>query len=94
MWSVSRHPNYFFEMLSCIGLALYALPAPYGWIAFVAPVTLILVLTKYTGIPRTEAQAIRSRGSDYHCYQSEVSSLIPWFNKSKKVKSLVPVTEH
>jgi steroid 5-alpha reductase family enzyme len=34
-----------------------------------------------SGIPFTEAQALRSRGDDYREYQRTTSMLIPWFPK-------------
>jgi steroid 5-alpha reductase family enzyme len=35
-----------------------------------------------TGIPFTEAQALRSRGEDYRAYQREVSAFFPWFPRN------------
>jgi len=43
---------------------------------------MLLFLYRFTGIPYTEAQALRSRGDDYRAYQREVSALIPWPPKS------------
>jgi steroid 5-alpha reductase family enzyme len=36
-----------------------------------------------TGIPPTEARALRSRGDDYRDYQRTTSAFIPWFPKRK-----------
>jgi steroid 5-alpha reductase family enzyme len=77
--SASRHPNYFFEWLIWIAVALIALPAPYGWLGIVAPALMLLFLFRVTGIPATEAQALRSRGEDYRRYQHETSVFVPWF---------------
>jgi steroid 5-alpha reductase family enzyme len=34
-----------------------------------------------TGIPTTEAQALRSRGDAYREYQRRTSAFVPWFPK-------------
>ena len=78
LWRYSRHPNYFFEWLMWVAYALFASAAPYGWIAFVCPVAMLLLLLKVTGIPPTEAQALRTRGDDYRAYQRSTSVFIPW----------------
>ncbi len=85
LWRVSRHPNYFFEWLVWIAFFLLALPAPYGWISLFCPLLMLALLFKVTGIPATEAQAIRSRGDDYRRYQRETSVFFPWFPR-KDVK--------
>jgi steroid 5-alpha reductase family enzyme len=38
-----------------------------------------------TGIPPTEAQAIKSRGEAYREYQRTTSAFFPWPPKSKQV---------
>ena len=35
-----------------------------------------------TGIPATEAQAIRTRGEEYRRYQQTTSAFVPWFPKA------------
>lgn len=79
LWRFSRHPNYFFEWLTWCAFALLAWSAPLGWIGLTAPLLLLLFLFRITGIPATEAQALRSRGDDYRRYQAETSVFIPWF---------------
>lgn len=78
LWGWSRHPNYFFETLGWVGWALLALPSPYGVLGFIAPALILATLLKMTGIPATEAQALRSKGEAYARYQREVSPFIPW----------------
>lgn len=74
LWGWSRHPNYFFEWL--IWLSFAAL-APGDWRAWVSPPLMLYFLLRVTGIPATEAQALRGRGAAYRRYQEEVSMLIP-----------------
>ena len=78
LWNLSRHPNYFFEWLHWVAWAAIAVSSPSGWVAIVVPVFLLALLFRMTGIPETEAQAVRSRGDDYRRYQDEVSIFVPW----------------
>lgn len=82
LWRYSRHPNYFCEWLIWCAYALIALPAPHGWLALGAPVLILFFLFRVTGIPTTEAQALKSRGDDYRRYQRETSVFVPWFPRS------------
>jgi steroid 5-alpha reductase family enzyme len=81
LWNYSRHPNYFFEWLIWIAWLVFALGSPHGWIAFICPVLMLYFLFRVTGIPATEAQALRSRGEDYRRYQQTTSAFVPWFKK-------------
>lgn len=74
LWSWSRHPNYFFEWLVWLS---YALLAPGDWRVWVAPPLMLYFLFRVTGVPATEAQALKSRGEAYRRYQDEVSVFIP-----------------
>lgn len=76
LWGWSRHPNYFFEWVNWCGNALVASATPWGWIAWLVPAGLLYLLFKVTGIPETEAQALRSR-SDYAEYQRTTSVFVP-----------------
>ncbi len=78
LWGWSRHPNYFFDWLIWISFALLGLGSPWGWVGLVAPALMFYFLTRVTGIPATEAHALRSRGEAYRRYQAEVSSFVPW----------------
>jgi steroid 5-alpha reductase family enzyme len=82
LWNYSRHPNYFFEWLIWVAWFIFALGSPYGWVAVICPLLMLYFLFKVTGIPATEAQALRSRGDDYRRYQQTTSVFVPWFKKS------------
>lgn len=77
LWRWSRHPNYFFEWLIWCAFALLAMPAPAGAWALLAPLAMLILITRFTGIPYTEAQASRSR-PDYADYQRTTSAFFPW----------------
>ena len=81
LWKYSRHPNYFFECLVWIAFALFATGTPGGWVAIYCPILMILLLTKVTGIPANETQALKTRGEAYRVYQKEVSPLVPFWKK-------------
>jgi steroid 5-alpha reductase family enzyme len=82
LWRYSRHPNYFFEWLIWVAYALFALSSPGGVLALACPALMLYLLFRVTGIPATEAQAIRSRGDDYRRYQETTSVFVPWFPRS------------
>ena len=79
LWGWSRHPNYFFVWLSWVSFALFAWPAPWGWLGLVAPACILYLLLFVTGIPMTEEQAVRTKGDAYRDYQRRVSAFVPWF---------------
>ena len=75
LWSWSRHPNYFFEWTSWLSYAAMAYGDPVAWLS---PALMLYFLLRVTGIPATEAQALKSRGDAYRRYQDEVSMFVPW----------------
>ena len=81
LWNLSRHPNYFFEWLVWCAFALFALDAPYGVTSLVSPALMLFFLLRVTGIPATEAQALRSKGEEYRRYQREVSAFVPFLRR-------------
>ena len=82
LWRYSRHPNYFFEWLIWMAYAIFALGSPYGVAAMLAPLLMLYFLFNVTGIPATEAQAIRTKGDKYREYQRTTSAFVPWFPRS------------
>jgi len=82
LWNYSRHPNYFFEWLIWVAFCLFAIDCKYGYLALVPPALMLFFLFRVTGIPATEAQALRSRGEDYKRYQETTSAFVPWFPRS------------
>jgi steroid 5-alpha reductase family enzyme len=82
MWNYSRHPNYFFEWFIWVSWLIFAFGSLHGWIAVICPALMLYFLFKVTGIPATEAQALRSRGDDYRQYQQTTSVFVPWFKSA------------
>ena len=78
LWAWSRHPNYFFEWVHWFAYVLLAACGPYLLWSLVGQVVMFAFLWRVSGIPWTEAQALRSRGEAYRRYQREVSAFFPW----------------
>ena len=84
MWRYSRHPNYFFEWLHWFAYVLLAVGSPISWLAWTGPLVMYAFLRWISGIPFTEAQALRTRGEDYARYQRSTPMLFPWFPKEER----------
>ncbi|MBI5294404.1 MAG: DUF1295 domain-containing protein [Chloroflexi bacterium] len=81
LWSRSRHPNYFGEIVLWIGIAVIALPVLQGWqwVALISPIFVTLLLTRVSGIPLLEQKADKKWGgqADYEEYKKRTPVLIP-----------------
>jgi steroid 5-alpha reductase family enzyme len=79
LWRYSRHPNYFFEWLHWFSYVALSVGAHSLWICLSGPVLMYVFLRWISGVPYTEAHALRTRGADYRQYQRTTSVLIPWW---------------
>jgi steroid 5-alpha reductase family enzyme len=79
LWRYSRHPNYFFEWLHWFAYVALAVGSPLWALAWLGPLTMWIFLRFLSGVPWTEAQALRSRGEEYRDYQRRTPMLFPWF---------------
>ena len=81
LWSRSRHPNYFGEIILWTGVMVIALPVLQGWqwVALISPVFVTLLLTRVSGIPLLEKKADQKWGgqADYEAYKKTTPVLIP-----------------
>lgn len=77
LWYYSRHPNYFFEIMIWVGIYIFALGSPWGWLTIISPVLITHLILHITGIPLAEQQSLKSRGNEYRRYQATTSVLIP-----------------
>lgn len=89
-WSLSRHPNYFGEILIWIGIYFYALPAlnlTETLLSLLSPITIMVILLFFTGIPPLEKKYNKKYKNNkaYQKYKSKTPLLVP-FTKIKKIK--------
>ncbi|MBK8782189.1 MAG: DUF1295 domain-containing protein [Anaerolineales bacterium] len=81
LWSRSRHPNYFGEIMLWVGVAIIALPVLQGWqwVAMISPLFVTLLLTRVSGVPLLEKKADKKWGGqeDYENYKKKTPVLIP-----------------
>jgi len=91
IWSWSRHPNYFGEMLVWWGLWVYVLPSLQGFehLAILGPLYISILLRFVSGVPLLEKSAQKKYGSspEYQDYVERTSLLILWPPKSKSSNS-------
>jgi len=81
LWSWSRHPNYFGEIVLWVGVMIIALPVLQGWqwVSLISPVFITVLLTRISGVPLLEKRADEKWGGqeDYETYKANTSVLIP-----------------
>ena len=88
LWSISRHPNYFGEIILWTGIAIISLPFLSGWqfVTLVSPVFVFLLLTRISGLPFLEEKAEKKWGEnkDYIEYKKRTPILVPFFGKKQQ----------
>jgi steroid 5-alpha reductase family enzyme len=84
VWALSRHPNYFGEIVVWIGIFLisvgsYASNFTYGYVSILSPVLTAALLLFLSGIPMAEARADEKYGGmpEYLEFKKATSPLIP-----------------
>jgi steroid 5-alpha reductase family enzyme len=80
LWSLSRHPNYFFEWLSWCAWPIIAFDIvgyPIGLLALLAPALMYYLLAHVSGVPPLEAHMERSRPEAFAAYRARVPVFFP-----------------
>ena len=86
LWSLSRHPNYFGELIIWFALAGLAAPVLQGaqYLFLISPCLLYVLLRYISGVNLLEEHADKKFGNnpDYQHYKKTVPTLIPWFGST------------
>lgn len=82
LWGLSRHPNYFGEILLWVGMAIIALPTLIGWqyVTLISPIFIYFLLTRVSGVNLLEDRANQKWGGteEYESYVKKTPVLIPF----------------
>jgi steroid 5-alpha reductase family enzyme len=60
-----------------VSYAVFAMSWGWGWIAWLGPIVMYVVLVHGSGIPPTEDHMLHSRGDAFRDYQRRVSKFLP-----------------
>ena len=82
LWSISRHPNYFGEIILWIGIAIISLPTLSGfqYVTLISPLFIYLLLTRISGVNLLEESSDKKWGDlpEYEQYKKETPVLMPF----------------
>lgn len=81
LWSNTRHPNYFGEIVQWWGIGVIALSCSYGWVGLLGPLAITFLIVKVSGIPMLEQKY--DNNPEYQSYKKHTPKLIPRFNIHK-----------
>jgi steroid 5-alpha reductase family enzyme len=76
LWRYTRHPNYFGDC--CVWWGFYALACatPHGWVTFVGPAVMTILLLRVSGVPLLE-RSLMARKPGYAAYVARTSAFVP-----------------
>ena len=85
LWSLSRHPNYFGEILFWWGIWISTLQGAYWYIGLISPLTITYLLTRFSGVPMLEKR--HKDNPEYLVYIRSTNTLIPGPKKMKIIST-------
>jgi len=85
LWSYSRHPNYFGEIVLWLGITVIALPTFVGWqyVTLISPIFVAVLLIKVSGVRLLEKDGKDRWGTDpnYQHYVKNTPALVPFIGR-------------
>ena len=75
LWRLSRHPNYFGEIVLWWGMWLLLLPCGLWYVSLASPIVLTWLLTRVSGVPMLEKKY--EGRPDFEAYRKETPALVP-----------------
>jgi steroid 5-alpha reductase family enzyme len=76
LWSISRHPNYFGEVLVWWGISCFALTYYHGWIILISPLIITFLLRFVSGVPMLEKKY--KNHPDWKEYSQKTAAFVPF----------------
>lgn len=77
LWKYTRHPNYFGEVAQWWGIFFIVATQTYGYIAFISPITITILILGVSGIPMLEKKY--EHNLEFQRYKETTSAFFPWF---------------
>ncbi|MBC7371036.1 MAG: DUF1295 domain-containing protein [Bdellovibrionaceae bacterium] len=75
LWSWSRHPNYFGEVVQWWGIWLSVIELPWGWLTVLSPIGVTFLIMKVSGVSMLE-ELMKSRPG-FEAYAKRTSEFFP-----------------
>ncbi|MCM0606319.1 MAG: DUF2177 family protein [Xanthomonadaceae bacterium] len=77
LWSLSRHPNYFGEILIWWGFFFLSVSLPHSLMMVISPLLITYLLMNVSGVPMLE-NVMKSKGSEFENYVKKTPALFPF----------------
>ncbi|KAL7012786.1 hypothetical protein ACKWTF_015047 [Chironomus riparius] len=83
LWTYSRHPNYFGEILLWCSIAVIGFSGSQSWLVFISPAFIASMLIFGSGIPILEKNADEKFGhyEEYKIYKKSTPVLVPFIGR-------------
>lgn len=82
LWQLSRHPNYFGEVVLWWGMWLITISYGQWWISLISPVTITWLLMRVSGVPMLERKY--KDNPEYQAYIKKTPAFFPDLSKWRK----------